>query len=156
MIEIKMDNYYIGVWTAQVTGSRPGDWMAMAWREPDGKWYLKYRFRYHVDDRKFNSGDERRWYAFEWKDDAAADIEQKITEAVQTLLATGIVTGRFAESRFIECRGDGHKMAALLTNPERPGLAHAHMNKEQYEEYERTHTLPTGVKAAGDLNKEGL
>jgi len=63
MIEFVDGDYIAGVWVAPLPEAvgRPGNFLAtLYWRT--GVWHLIYRFRYFVDDKIFDSADERSWY----------------------------------------------------------------------------------------------
>jgi hypothetical protein len=54
---MNLDEKVVGVWAVE-TISGYQDWMAMIREiEPDVKYELKYRFRYHKDDKVFDSED---------------------------------------------------------------------------------------------------
>jgi hypothetical protein len=58
---IIFDEKIVGVWFLSVA---PGvDWLAAVREvEPELKYELTYRFRYHKDDKSFDSKDEKHWY----------------------------------------------------------------------------------------------
>ena len=70
MIEIRPDNFYLGFWHFQFPHIEPlthsfGNVLGCVWRrldKPEGPWTLRYRFRYTVDQKSFDSDDERNWY----------------------------------------------------------------------------------------------
>lgn len=59
---IQLDDKIVGIWFLE---TMPGqDWMASLREiEPDKKYELVYRFRYHKDDKPFDSADEKSWYS---------------------------------------------------------------------------------------------
>jgi hypothetical protein len=61
---LALDDKIVGVWFL-ATG--PGvDWMASVREiQPDERYQLSYRFRYHKDDKPFDSDDEKHWYKAE-------------------------------------------------------------------------------------------
>jgi hypothetical protein len=56
-----IDEKTVGIWIVALPET--GDWMAHI-RElaPDEKYALVYRFRYTVDDKIFDSADQKHWY----------------------------------------------------------------------------------------------
>lgn len=74
MIEFSEDT--IGIW---FVGLPKGDWLASVFTEDD-KPCLIYRFRYHVDDKAFDSDDEKNWYRLAPKGAGGVD---KLVETVR-------------------------------------------------------------------------
>lgn len=62
MIELKEKTLVDTIW---FTGSVEADWLGIVMKQPDAPWYALYRFRYHKDDKFWDSDDERSWYKFE-------------------------------------------------------------------------------------------
>ena len=119
MIEIKVENFYLGMWSAPFPG---GDIFAMAWREPNGPWQLWYRFRYYKDDKTDEtSQDDKHWYQLTAKDGSEASM-QKLRDTFTGLLVAGKDLGVTESVTFVECMGDGNKMIEIMSNPERPWL----------------------------------
>lgn len=59
-IELSDTSTILGHWFTNIPG---GDFMATVYRDNnDSPWQLRYRFRYHVDDKAFNSQDIKNWY----------------------------------------------------------------------------------------------
>ena len=58
MIDMEKDDYIIGCWFA---GGPKSDWLAHLYARK-GEIVGKYRFRYHKDDKAFDSQDEKNWY----------------------------------------------------------------------------------------------
>lgn len=109
-IEIKNGYYYIGYWYGSFDN---GDVFGIAWKEPHGSWQLKYRFRYHKDDRIWNSCDVKNWYHLTAKDgslDEAKRLKTRMTTVLQLGVAHNVLTGM----SFTECEGDGERMLQLL------------------------------------------
>lgn len=44
------------------------DWLGYVFQPPGAPWRFEYRFRYHVDDKAFDSKDKKSWYAFAARD----------------------------------------------------------------------------------------
>jgi hypothetical protein len=58
---IVLDEKLVGIWFLGL--SDKSDWMAgLTEVTPDEKYELKYRFRYHEDDKIFDSADRKNWY----------------------------------------------------------------------------------------------
>ena len=141
MIEIKKENYYHGLWRACLPNA---DFFAVMWKAADdGKWHLKYRFRYFTSDKVWESDDRRSWYVI--KADDGPEVEETLHNGFEAMLNIGGELGKFTDIHFIPCKGDGDAMAAILANPERPGIFTKAMTPEQVEEYQRTNKLPKGV-----------
>lgn len=56
-IEIERGNYISRIWFFHQDGVPRDVLMVLSRRLPDGDWTLKYRFRYHEDDRAHDSAD---------------------------------------------------------------------------------------------------
>lgn len=78
MIEFTEDT--IGIW---FVGLPDSDWLASIFME-DGKACLVYRFRYHVDDKSFDSKDKKNWYRLEPKSVEEGDLD-KLLEVVRSI-----------------------------------------------------------------------
>lgn len=51
----------VGIWFIGISDKQ--DWLAgLTEVEPDSKYLLQYRFRYHNDDKIFDSKDKKNWY----------------------------------------------------------------------------------------------
>jgi len=55
---IHLNENLVGIWFVGLPGS---DWLASI-SKVDGEATLVYRFRYHVDDKSFDSEDRKNWY----------------------------------------------------------------------------------------------
>ena len=53
------------IWAHQIPG---GDYLGAYRTLPNGKAELVWRFRYHVDDKTFDSKDTKNWYRLESED----------------------------------------------------------------------------------------
>lgn len=78
MIEFTEDT--IGIW---FVGLEDSDWLASIFMK-DGKACLVYRFRYHVDDKSFDSKDKKNWYTMEPTAGRDGDLE-KLLEVVRSI-----------------------------------------------------------------------
>jgi hypothetical protein len=60
-VVIEIDEKTVGLWS--LTTAAKTDFLAVICEiEPDKKYKLTYRFRYHKDDGVFESKDEKHWY----------------------------------------------------------------------------------------------
>ena len=58
-MSIEITKETIGIWFVELGGSQ--DWLGAVWRTDEGT-ILRYRFRYYVDDKTFDSDDKKSWY----------------------------------------------------------------------------------------------
>lgn len=83
MIEIKDGRYFCKMW---FTGTKGVDWLAVMWRDDDGPWTFQYRFRYHEDDKVFDSKDRKSWYEVKIPGDEPEDeVLGKLNLVARTL-----------------------------------------------------------------------
>jgi len=107
-IELKPGRYYVGVWWMAWTG---GDWMACIWNDGERE-CLQYRFRYHVDDKVFDSDDQKSWYEMTREIQPDAVIVQEMNTSVRALgAAIGAV-----EIEYIYIGGDSEKVFRAIVN----------------------------------------
>lgn len=78
MIEFSED--MVGIWFVGLSDS---DWLASIFME-DGKPCLVYRFRYHVDDKAFDSKDRKHWYQMQPHAADPGDVE-KLVDVVRSM-----------------------------------------------------------------------
>lgn len=74
---IELTESVIGVWNASFTG---GDWLAAASHIEDDRIAIKYRFRYHADDKTFDSKDVKHWYTAE-----VTDPTEDVIKVIRTM-----------------------------------------------------------------------
>ena len=86
MIELNDNTYCLGIWWLEATGV---DWLAAVTREGDGPLTLRYRFRYHRDDRAFDSADEKSWWTFTCPTDDEDRIIADLDGLVLNLIRRG-------------------------------------------------------------------
>jgi phage terminase Nu1 subunit (DNA packaging protein) len=86
MIEFTEDT--VGIW---FVGLPDSDWLASIFME-NGKPCLVYRFRYHVDDKSFDSKDQKNWYRMEPNEGEAGDVA-KLVEVVRSIAGLMAVRG---------------------------------------------------------------
>lgn len=132
MIEIRPGMYFVGIWQAAING---GDFMAAMWRnDQDHVWEAKYRFRYHKDDKVFNSQDTRKWYRLRSQDDSYTEKE-KMKYALDQLMVAGEALGYMTDTSYTECEGDGAKMMELMSGPDMPTFHVRHAEREELRKY---------------------
>ena len=115
MIELTDKTRVHGFWFC---GARGIDWLAVVIKQGDGAWEAIYRFRYHVDDKTFDSDDEKHWYKIAphganpalYGPEAPAVLVQAMTNIAQKI---SIEFGSKLE--YIDVRGDGHAAAVALS-----------------------------------------
>lgn len=55
-------SYIVSIWMGNSPIEKlPADWMGILYNDEKG-WHFSYRFRYHMDDKVFNSDDVKYWY----------------------------------------------------------------------------------------------
>lgn len=107
--------FWFAEWEARNAKERPGSWLAGVWREKNADhWTLKYRFRYYVDAKIFDSDDERSVYEFQPELETP---EAKLLESVGVVAALNKARFR-CEVDFVLVRGDAE--AAMKKLMERP------------------------------------
>ncbi len=98
-ISIGDGTYLVGLW---FTGNEDVDWMMTVYRKKGEKNFRgEYRFRYHVDDKNFDSDDVKHWTDIDFKDNSEEDIVMK-THLIANEL--GVQMGQKTE--FVSVRSD--------------------------------------------------
>lgn len=121
MIELRDGDYIVGVWIAPLPPQlgRPGNLMATLWRRDD-IWHLVWRFRYFVDDKVFESADEKSWYRTHAP--CATLTEAVATEAAESIFALARTTPTFHPvygdvERFQEVMMTADEMCVRVEDP---------------------------------------
>lgn len=71
MVEPGPNAYTSAMW---FMGNEYLDWMFMLFKNKGENFFrANYRFRYHKDDKIFDSDDEKHWYSIVYKEDAIED-----------------------------------------------------------------------------------
>lgn len=109
-IEIRKENTYIGYWHGEFSN---GDFFGIAWKEPNGSWQIKYRFRYYKDHKVFDSDDIKNWYHMWTKDGSAVECE-RMKQIFTKILKVSVAQDFLKNMSFTECMGDGERMIQLL------------------------------------------
>ena len=104
-IRFDKDMYVHGIWFCEC---ELANWLCALIR-PDGEpWKVKYRFRYFLDGKAFDSADEKHWYEYQAEpDDDLEDVLEKLS-----FMMNAIRTHFKQEPTFekLECRGDDIKV----------------------------------------------
>jgi hypothetical protein len=107
MIELGPDVWVHGIWFVGWDGC---DWMACI-RKANGKWRLDYRFRYHKDDKAFDSKDEKSWYSAEPKDgNGEKGLEDLIAGVHEVSKAIADSQNTEVDFLLLDCKGDDPKI----------------------------------------------
>ena len=143
-IEIKKENYYSGLWRAELAGLHgEGDVLACLFKDNlgDGCWHLIYRFRYVKDDKIFDSADQKNWYHMK-SNDGAPERETEMEAVWGAIMEKGGEEGTLKNITWLPCKGDGLAMMKIMMNPERPWMHRQELTPEQYAEYAKTGKVP--------------
>ena len=91
-LKFRPGRYFIGVWFA--SDGRTKDWMGSVYRDGDGPWVVRHRFRHYKSEKVWDSGDHKDWY------EASGTItEDAAKEAMDQLLAA-MPLGGFTKTDF--------------------------------------------------------
>jgi hypothetical protein len=87
------------------------DWLGYVCKQPGEPWRFEYRFRYHVDDKAFDSEDRKSWYAFTARD--PQEGPRKLIEAAMMIAA--MTAKRYAgEMHVLDVNGNGDDAQRML------------------------------------------
>lgn len=114
-IELSKDKYFIGIWFVGHNEVLPVkermDWLGAIWREPNGEWIERWRFRYHTGgEDPMAKGDEKSWHGYV----IGPEVPEDQVEETMHVLASLVSAKNGAPVHYIEVRGDGLKAAELL------------------------------------------
>ena len=85
---ITSDDYVLGIWSLSNPGKQ--DWLAIVRKDSTtGQWVLKYRFRYYVDDKLWDSEDRKSGTVVEIDGSAPEDKMVELVEGMQKTLIEG-------------------------------------------------------------------
>jgi hypothetical protein len=112
MISLTEYTYVLGFWYVQGEGC---DWLAAVTREPNEPFVMRYRFRYYVDDKDFDSGDVKSWWEARFPDLDEDKIIRSIDKSLAALQRGGFAIGE--PWRAIVRGGSEAAMNALQTAP---------------------------------------
>lgn len=90
MINLTENTYCLGLWYVQGDGC---DWLAAVTREPNEPFVMRYRFRYYVDDKGFDSDDVKSWWEARFPDLDENKIIRSIDKSVTDLQRGGFAIG---------------------------------------------------------------
>jgi hypothetical protein len=98
----------------------PGvDWLAVILKQGDGAWEAIYRFRFHKDDKHFDSDDERSWYKIAPRADGNPALCGDKAPAILVLsmehVARNIAAKMGSDLEYVHVDGDGAAAAAALS-----------------------------------------
>jgi hypothetical protein len=104
VIDLSENTYVECIWFVNL-GTQ--DYMACLFREGEGRWLVKYRFREHRDRRLFDSEDERAWYRVTPR--KGVPPEQAQRELFEMINTTTSELAKRCEARLelVMVRGDG-------------------------------------------------
>jgi hypothetical protein len=87
------------------------DWLGHVSKQPGEPWRMEYRFRYHEDDKDFDSDDRKSWYAYVNNDPAKGP-----EELVQALQMVALLTCKQYEGELwiLEVKGNGMAAKEML------------------------------------------
>jgi hypothetical protein len=89
ILDLREDTLVWAVWFVALAdapgGPASGDWMAVILRQKGEPWFLRYRFRYYLDLKAFDSEDEISEYELEGTD--PTDLEFKTDHVSDQILA---------------------------------------------------------------------
>jgi|SRR5687767_7612447 len=133
-IVIKTENFYFGFWTAVLSGHK-GDVLGCLWREAsDGTLYLKYRFRYFVDTKVFDSDDPKSWYLITSCTDQSDAKALKMRDDFTEVMRIGYESGHLSSVSYVAVNGNGDAMAKACADPERPYLHCLEVSAEEFDQ----------------------
>lgn len=102
MIEIREDSFYHHLW---FVGAKGVDWLALLFKHKGETWTCVYRFRYHEDDKAFDSNDRKSWYEIR-----SSSTEETPPESFVKAIShiAGMTADHFqGEIHSVPIRGDG-------------------------------------------------
>jgi len=80
-MSLELSERTIGIWSVDLMNG--SDWLGSVWREGN-QYVMEYRFRYHVDDKTFDSKDKKNWYRA--KIAANTTTEDELISAIRTIV----------------------------------------------------------------------
>lgn len=137
MIELKEGVYYLANWFTPINLlGTTGDMMGIVYKEGDKgdatiPWKITYRFRWHRDDKVFDSTDIKNWYKGELDGSLTEDeVEQKVRGRLESKIHSFDLTWN-------RIRGDHMAALVAITGDE---CAHVKTGKDA-KEYAKKHGL---------------
>lgn len=93
-IEIADGRYFAALWYLDSDTPRRGNWMGALFRNADGTWELKYRFRYYNDDvTDETTTDDKSWHGFKKQPGIGVETEAEMVAGVDLMLSLLQATG---------------------------------------------------------------
>lgn len=111
MIDLNENTYCLGLWYLEGDGK---DWLAAVTRDGDGPMTLRYRFRYYVDDKAFDSNDRKNWYKATCPPHLTED---EIVASIDALVSKMVSEGMRKPWRRVVRGGAEKTMTALRAAP---------------------------------------
>lgn len=114
IFEINADDQIIGAW---FLAWEAVDWMAVAWVNPENKQevILRYRFRYHRDDRTWNSEDKKSVYDCTLPDHEPEYVRQKMDVILRAMKLTSPHGPVLQHNEFAPSLGQDYATGQTLT-----------------------------------------
>lgn len=134
MLEIKPENYYLGMWYMELPG---GNWLCSAYHEkdqPEDNWTLLMRFRWYKDDKIFDSDDRRNWYTMKAVGESAEQVTAHMTVIAEQMLKMADAQDFQTQLSHYEINGNGDAFAKMVIERPPPFMHAQQMSKEEAEE----------------------
>ena len=105
MLNLDKTVWIYGIWS--VAGDKK-DWLGQLYRDIDNPngWEFLYRFRYHKDDKAFDSDDVKNWYKMK-RNGTLESVLETIADVLATIERE---FGSQAHFTSLECAGDDPKV----------------------------------------------
>ena len=135
-IEFKKDRYFTGIWFGNLFPDQ--DFMGAMYKEGND-WVIKYRFRYIVDDKIFDSDDTKSWYTLIAKENQSENEIKEMFEFPFTMVREAAKKAGIDPDevfKFYPIYGDGYTWLEEMTKEDNlPPFMHAkHMTQQEAEE----------------------
>jgi len=115
MIELNDKTRVHGFWFCGMDGI---DWLAVVIKQGDGAWEAIWRFRYHKDDKHFDSNDEKMWYRISPQSpgpELRGDVAPKVLVQSMDTIARKISKKMNSKYEYIHVGGNGAEAAEALS-----------------------------------------
>lgn len=133
IFKLQPGEYYLGMWFVGAPGMM-SDWLGVAYRDANGKWHIKYRFRFYNSFDPWDKKDTKRAGYIkpkvEWTSEEAVLKEMRhIAETAQkSLRAAYLIATAGREDHDVTVdevlvRGDQEAFGRALTGPDAPSWA---------------------------------
>lgn len=89
------------------------DWMGSVFRKEGEPWTFLYRFRYHVDEKTFDSDDVKHWYCLK-SDSFDDECPARLVESVRFIVK--LIEAQFeAKADVVLIEGNGEKAFEMIS-----------------------------------------